>query len=101
MRTTLLPVLLLLSLLSVGCDKPAPAADVDASSPTAASALPSASSASTSAVDAAPPARPTGKTVETPAGLASEVGSEIQLAGKTIYPPPECPAGGKDGCAKV
>ena len=33
--------------------------------------------------------------------MASEVGSEIQLAGKTIYPPPECPAGGKDGCAKV
>ncbi|CAN5741412.1 hypothetical protein BH11MYX4_BH11MYX4_02510 [soil metagenome] len=98
MRTTLLPGLVLLSLLSVGCDKPAPAADVDASSPTAASAAPSASS--TSAVDAAPPARPTGKTVETPAGVASEVGSEIQLAGKTIYPP-ECPAGGKDGCAKV
>ena len=39
--------------------------------------------------------------METPAGTAAEVGSEIHLAGKVIYPPADCPAGGKDGCAKV
>jgi hypothetical protein len=99
MRTS--PALLLLSLVaSAACDKPAPPAADDAAPPAAASAAPSAATASATDVDAAAPSKPTGKTVETPAGIASEVGTEIQLAGKTIYPP-ECPAGGKDGCAKV
>ena len=30
-----------------------------------------------------------------------EVGTEVKLAGKTLYPPADCPAGAKDGCAKV
>jgi hypothetical protein len=104
MRTfrSALPALLLLSVtLAAACDKPAPApatAD-DAAAAATAAVAPAASSASEP--DAAAPSKPTGKTVETPAGIASEVGSEIHLAGKTIYPPPACPAGGKDGCAKV
>jgi hypothetical protein len=83
------------------CDKPAPATAEDAAAATATTAAPSASAASgANGADAGAPSKPTGKTVETPAGVASEVGDEIHLAGKTIYPP-ECPAGGKDGCAKV
>ncbi len=111
MRTTLFvrrtPVLIALALpiaLSVGaCDKPAaPAADTDAAATTASATASASASSATGANDAdAAPSKPTGKTVETPAGLAAEVGDEIRLAGKTIYPPPECPAGGKDGCAKV
>jgi hypothetical protein len=99
--TTLLGALLLLSVtLATGCDKPAPAAaDSGASTASATPAAPSASSANEA--DASPPSKPTGKSVETPAGTASEVGDEIHLAGKVLYPPAECPAGGKDGCAKV
>ena len=94
MRTcSVLPLLLVMA-----CDKPAPAV-ADASPAAATMAAPPASSANDA--DASPTSKPTGKTVETPAGIASEVGSEILLAGKTLYPPPECPAGGKDGCAKV
>ena len=96
---TLRSVLPLLSLaLVAACDKPAPAV-VDAApavTPTAA-----ATASSGNEADAATPSKPKGKTVETPAGMASEVGTEIHLAGKTLYPPPECPTGGKDGCAKV
>jgi hypothetical protein len=86
-------------MLAAACDKPAPAtADAGAAvAPAAASA--SASSAETDA--SAPPSKPTGKTVDTPAGMVSEAGDEIRLSGKTLYPPEECPPGGKDGCAKV
>ena len=96
-----LPAVLLLTVtLAAGCDKPAPAAaDSGAAPATETTAAPAASSASEA--DAGAPIKPTGKTVETPAGIASEVGNDIQLAGKTIYPPPDCPAAGKDGCAKV
>jgi hypothetical protein len=104
---TLFPERLALLVLSVtlatACDKPAAKAEPDAATTAPAAPAASASSAAAAEVDAsaAAPAKPTGKTVETPAGTASEVGDEIHLAGKTIYPPPECPAGGKDGCAKV
>jgi hypothetical protein len=88
--------------LAAGCDKPAtPAIDADAAASAAASAAPAAASSTTTDADAGAPSKPTGKIVETPAGLATESGDEIRLAGKTIYPPPDCPAGGKDGCAKV
>lgn len=89
---------------AAACDKPT-ASGADASTATAASSSASVTPASGGSAandgDAAPPApsKPTGKTVETPAGTASEVGDEIRLAGKTIYPPAECT--GKDGCAKV
>jgi hypothetical protein len=101
MRTSVLTLFTTFTLLTLaaGCDKPAPATDAPDAAPGAVTAAPGAASATEA--DAAPPAKPTGKSVETPAGTASEVGSEIQLAGKTIYPPPACPAGGKDGCAKV
>lgn len=109
-RAAVLPVFLLSLTLATACDKPAtPAADADAAAATMAAASTSAAApaaAASSAVaandaDASAPSKPTGKTVETPAGIAAEVGDEIRLAGKTIYPPPDCPAGGKDGCAKV
>ncbi|MDB5216232.1 MAG: hypothetical protein JWO86_4159 [Myxococcaceae bacterium] len=94
--------------LAAACDKPATQAADDAAASSRASATgdppaaPAASSAAgTNDADAGVPSKPTGKTVETPAGLATESGDEIRLAGKTIYPPPDCPAGGKDGCAKV
>ncbi len=97
--------LLLVSVtLAAACNKPPAAADTDAGDADAAATTPAGvatAASSMNGADAAAPSKPTGKTVETPAGLASEVGSEIQLAGKTIYPPSECPAGGKDGCAKV
>jgi hypothetical protein len=109
-----LPLTLSITLVAVACDKPAPAGDSDATAAASASAAGAAalgaaasSSAATSDADAGSgsgggaPSKPTGKTVETPAGLAAEVGDEIRLAGKTIYPPPDCPAGGKDGCVKV
>jgi hypothetical protein len=95
MRFLCAPALLLG--LATACDKPAPAT-VEAEA--AAAAVPSAAAAP-SAEPAAPAAKPTGKSVDTPAGIASEVGDEIKLAGKTLYPPADCPAGGKDGCAKV
>ena len=85
--------------LAAGCDdKPAPAA-----AGASASATPSAAAAPSAATDtdAGAAAKPTGKTVDTPAGTMAEVGEEIHLSGKTIYPPPECAAAGKDGCAKV
>lgn len=89
--------------LGLACDKPAsPAGDADAAASASASAAPAAAASSTASdADAGARGVPTGKTVETPAGLATESGDEIRLAGKTIYPPPDCPAGGKDGCAKV
>jgi len=88
---------LVLAALTFACNNPAsPAPDASA---TAASATAAASAATPSAPSAPPPK--TGKTVETPAGTAAEVGTEVKLAGKTLYPPPECPAGTKDGCAKV
>lgn len=96
-----------ITLAAAACDKPPSGGDADAAaSASAASASATATAAASSGAgasdpDASPPSKPTGKTVETPAGLAAEVGDEIRLAGKTIYPPPECPAGGKDGCAKV
>jgi hypothetical protein len=102
-----LPITLSLSLVAAACDKPAPAGDADATAGASASAAPAAAASSAAAMTDADagggggPSKPTGKTVETPAGLAAEVGDEIRLAGKTIYPPPDCPAGGKDGCAKV
>ena len=88
-------------ILAAGCDdKPAPAsADAATSAMPATSSAPAASGATD--MDAGAPAKPTGKTVDTPAGTMAEVGDEIHLSGKTIYPPPECAAGGKDGCAKV
>jgi hypothetical protein len=86
--------------LAAACDKPKPVVAEDAAVVAAATAVvPAAASANDA--DASAARKPTGKTVETPAGIASEVGDEIHLAGKTIYPPPDCPAGGKDGCAKV
>ena len=100
--------LLLLSLttaavpLAAGCDDKPAAATADAASAAASAATAASASASGSAsAVASAPAKPTGRTVDTPAGTMSEVGDEIQLSGKTIYPPPECPPGGKDGCAKV
>jgi hypothetical protein len=103
MRTSsaALPALLLWSVtLASACDKPAPtAADSGAASATTAG---SASATATDVDGSAPaPSKPAGKTVETPAGIVSERGDEIHLGAKTLYPPPECPAGGKDGCAKV
>ncbi len=104
MRTLLLASVFSMT-LALGCDKPA-ATGADSGAATAASATASSTTAATSAagasdVDASAPSKPTGKTVETPAGSASEVGNEVHLAGKPIYPPADCPAGGKDGCAKV
>jgi len=96
--------LLLLSFtLAAGCDKPAPAtADAGAAAASATATLaPSASGGTDADAGTAAPSKPTGRTVDTPAGTMSEVGDEIHLSGKTIYPPPECAAGGKDGCAKV
>jgi len=96
-------VLLLLSIgstLAAACDKPAPAT-ADASGPAASASAATAAPSASSDTAAAAPAKPTGKSVDTPAGTMSEVGDEIHLSGKTIYPPPECAAGGKDGCAKV
>ena len=93
----------LVILSSAACDKPAaPAADADgaAASATSPPPAPAASSAASDA-DAGAPSKPTGKTVETPSGLAAESGDEIRLAGKVIYPPPDCPVAVKDGCAKV
>ena len=80
--------------LAAACDKPA---TVEAEAGPAGSAGP----APVPSAAASAASKPTGKSVETPAGIASEVGDEIQLAGKTLYPPAACPAGGKDGCAKV
>ncbi|MDB4933436.1 MAG: hypothetical protein JWP87_408 [Labilithrix sp.] len=97
---TLLSVLLVAT-LAAACDKPAPAsAEPDATIPSGSASASTPSPAASAEADASVAAKPTGKTVETPAGIASEVGDEIKLARKTIYPP-ECPAGGKDGCAKV
>lgn len=94
-------LLLSITLAATACDKPAaPAGDAATAASASASAAPAAaasSGASANDADAGAPSKP----VETPAGLAAEVGNEIQLAGKPLYPPPECPAGGKDGCAKV
>lgn len=103
MRTypVVLPALVLLSVtLTAACDKPAPEA-ADAGAPAATATTIDTAASSAAAPEAAAPSKPTGKTVETPAGTASEVGDEIHLADKVLYPPPECPAGGKDGCAKV
>ena len=89
-------VLLVAAVVLAACDKPAPpAADAEAPAAASAAGAPSAEPA------ASAPAKPTGKTVDTPAGIAAESGNEITLAGKTLYPPADCPAGGKDGCAKV
>lgn len=101
---TRVAVLLLAVALAAACDKPATSntSDAAAAASSAAAVSPAASgaaAASDAGAAAATPSKPTGKTVETPAGTASEVGDEIRLAGKTIYPPPECT--GKDGCAKV
>jgi len=87
---------LALTAVVLACNTPAP-------SQQDASTAPSATAAASTATPAAPSAPPpkTGKTVDTPAGTAAEVGTEIKLAGKTLYPPAECPAGAKDGCAKV
>ena len=93
-------LLLVLVPLAAACDKPAPTAEADAAA-TSATTAPSGSSATATDADAGAPSKPTGRTVDTPAGTMSEAGDEIRLAGKTIYPPAECPAGGKDGCAKV
>lgn len=99
-------VLVLLSvLLAEGCDKPAPAtadAGGPATSASSAAASPAASSSAASEdAGAAAAPKPTGKTVDTPAGTMSEVGSEIHLGAKTLYPPEECAPAGKDGCVKV
>ena len=68
--------------LGLACDKPAsPAGDADAAASASASAAPAAAASST-ASDA-------------------DAGARGVPTGKTIYPPPDCPAGGKDGCAKV
>lgn len=99
MRFLCAPVLLLV--LAAACDKPAPAsAEAEAAAPVAPSAA-AAASAEPAASAATAATKPTGKSVDTPAGIASEVGDEIKLAGKTLYPPPDCPTGGKDGCVKV
>ena len=98
-------LLLVLVPLAAACDKPAPATtEADAAAANASAAPLGATSGGAAAstdAGAGAPAKPTGRTVDTPAGTMSEVGDEIQLSGKTIYPPPECAAGGKDGCAKV
>ena len=97
-------VLLVLSFtLAAACDKPAPAtADAGAAGASAtATTAPSASGATDADAGVAAPSKPTGRTVDTPAGTMSEVGDEIHLSGKTIYPPADCAAGGKDGCTKV
>jgi len=96
MRFLCAPALLLV--LATACDKPAPAT-VEAEA--AAAAAPSAAPAPSAEPAASAATKPTGKSVDTPAGIASEVGDEIKLAGKTLYPPPDCPASGKDGCGKV
>lgn len=91
-------------MLAMACDKAAPtAADSGAASSSAATGAGAAASAAATDADATAPAtsKPTGKTVDTPAGTVSEVGDEIHLGAKTLYPPPDCPAGGKDGCVKV
>ncbi|MBK8215235.1 MAG: hypothetical protein IPK71_15965 [Myxococcales bacterium] len=91
-----LPIALTAILLA--CNTPAPSQHDAAPAPTA-SAAASTATATPSAPSEPPPK--TGKTVDTPAGTAAEVGTEVKLAGKTLYPPADCPAGGKDGCAKV
>ena len=100
------------SLLVAGCDKAPAGPEPTGAKPTPSSSSASAASTAPSTVqtgsaamaaaasDAGAATKPTGKTIETPAGPASEVGTEIQLAGRTIYPP-DCAAGAKDGCAKV
>jgi hypothetical protein len=100
MRTSLLLVSVTSIALAAACDKPTPPAAAEAGA-AAVTASPSASGAGDADGSTPTPSKPTGKTVETPAGTAAEVGTEIHLAGKTIYPPADCPAGGKDGCAKV
>ena len=89
-------LLLGLAALAAACDKPAPAT-VDASP----AAVPSAAPGPSAEPAASAASKPTGKSVDTPAGIASEVGDEIKLAGKTLYPPPDCAAGAKGGCVKV
>jgi hypothetical protein len=104
MRTssTVHSALVLLSIaLAAACDKPAPAAADGGAAAASTISAPGAPTTADADTPAPPPSKPTGRTVDTPAGTMSEVGDEIRLAGKTIYPPPECPAGGKDGCAKV
>lgn len=96
MRFLCAPALLLL--VATACDKPEPA-KVEAEA--AASAAPSTAAAPSAEPAASAAAKPSGRSVDTPAGIASEVGDEIKLAGKALYPPPDCPAGGKDGCVKV
>ena len=89
-------------MLAAACDKPAAPTAPDAEPPAASTTAVAPAASSASDTDASPaPSKPTGKTVDTPAGTASEVGNQVQLAGKPIYPPAECPGGGKDGCAKV
>ncbi len=91
-------LLLVASVAFAACDKPAPpTVEAEAAAP----AAPSAAAAPSAQPAAAATAKPTGKTVDTPAGIVAESGDEITLAGKTLYPPPDCPAGGKDGCLKV
>lgn len=87
-------------IFAAACDKPAASTGADDATTAQASAVAVVPSAS-AATDADAAVAKKGKTVDTPAGTAAEIGTEIQLAGKTIYPPPDCPAGGKDGCAKV
>jgi hypothetical protein len=89
-----LPISLTVALLA--CNTPAPAQHDAAPAPSASAAA----SAATPSAPSEPPPK-TGKTVDTPAGTAAEVGTEVKLAGKTLFPPPDCPAGAKDGCAKV
>jgi hypothetical protein len=93
--TPCLFALVVFAAAGAGCDKSPPPA------PAAAPSAPAPPPAAAAAPEPSATAKPTGKTVDTAAGLASEVGSEIHLAGKTIYPPPECAAGTKDACAKV
>lgn len=84
-----------LTAVLLACNTPAPSQQDAATAPSATAAA----STPTPSAPSAPPPK-TGKTVETPAGTAAEVGDEIKLAGRTLYPPAECPAGAKE-CAKV
>jgi hypothetical protein len=100
-------LVLMLTLAAACDDKPkADAADTGATAASAGTGMGPGSGSPTAAASAAEaeagaPSKPTGKSVDTPAGTVAEVGNEIHLSGKPLYPPAECPAGGKDGCAKV
>jgi len=102
-RTLGLLVVVGLGSVGTGCEKgshgPNAAGSASAASSSARGSSGSAGSSAASAT-AATSAHAT-KLAETLAGTVSQVGDEIRLESKTIYPPPACSADAKDGCAKV